>query len=142
MPFVSITRLRIRSWRYLPFFGLYAARSGKQANSADGNLSISFLREGFFVFWTRTTWTAESAMKSYMISGAHGKVMRKLMVWCDEAATVHWTQDSSDSPSWEEAHRRLQQSGRPSKVNHPSPDQSAFRIAAPVVTKNKESRLK
>jgi hypothetical protein len=121
---------------------LNALRTASQARTAAGNLSVSFLREKLFIFWTCTTWTEEAAMKSYMISGPHGRVMRHLLHWCDEAATVHWTQDSAEVPSWEEAHRRMQQSGRPSKVNHPSPDQSAFRIPTPVITKSGETRLK
>lgn len=68
-------------------------------------------------------------MKSYMLSGAHYGAMRGLLVWCDEAAVVHWDQDSSEPPTWIEAHRRLQSSGRPSKVNQPSEDQRTFRIA-------------
>jgi hypothetical protein len=142
MPFVSLTRLRVRSWRFLPFFFLHAFRTSNQAKSAEGNLSVSVLREGLFIFWTRTTWTAESAMKSYMISGAHGKAMRHLLHWCDEAAVAHWIQDSEELPSWEESHRRMQDSGRPSKVNHPSPDQSAYRIPLPVVTRAGDARLK
>ena len=142
MLFVSITRLRIRSWRFLPPFFIYAFRTSKQASSASGNHSVAILREGFFTFWTRTTWTAEASMKSYMISGAHGIAMRKLLNWCDEAAVVNWTQDSADLPSWPEAHRRMLQSGRPSKVKNPSPDQTAFRILPPVVAKTNDTRLK
>jgi hypothetical protein len=142
MAFVSLTRLRVRSWRFLPFFFLHAISTSKQAKTAEGNLSVSVLREGFFIFWTRTTWTSESAMKAYMISGAHGKAMRHLLNWCDEAAIAHWTQDSDELPSWEESHRRMQESGRPSKVNHPSPDQSAYRVPPAVVTKAGDARLK
>jgi heme-degrading monooxygenase HmoA len=142
MPFVSITRLRVRSWRYLPGFFLQAFRSGNQAKSARGNLAVTILREVKRTFWTRTVWTSEQDMKAYMIAGAHGKAMRRLLEWCDEAALAHWTQESAEPPSWEEAHRRLQQSGRASKVNHPSEDQRAFRVPAPVVKKTGEASLK
>lgn len=142
MPFVSITRLRVRSWHYLPGFFFRALRSASQAKSAKGNLSVTVLKEARLTFWTRTLWTSEQAMKAYMVSGAHGKVMRKLLDWCDEAAVVHWTQESSEPPSWEEAHRRLHESGRPSKVNHPSENQRTYRIPAPVVSKTSETRLK
>jgi heme-degrading monooxygenase HmoA len=142
MPLVSITRLRVRSWRHLPGFFLRAFRSGNQAKSAPGNLAVTILREVKRTFWTLTVWTSEQDMKAYMTAGAHGKAMRRLLEWCDEAALAHWTQESAEPPSWEEAHRRLQQSGRPSKVNHPSEDQRAFRVPPPVVTKTGEARLK
>jgi heme-degrading monooxygenase HmoA len=137
MPVVSITRLRVRSWRFLPVFMIQALRSVRQAASAQGNLVATVLRDRNKTFWTRTIWTTEAAMKSFMQSGAHGKVMRKLLEWCDEAALVRWTQDTSDIPTWQEAHRRLQAEGRRSKVNHPSAAHDAYIIAEPVEQKNR-----
>jgi hypothetical protein len=141
MPLISITRLRIRSWRYLPGFIFYAFRSSHQAKSANGSLAVSVLQEARLTFWTQTAWTSEQAMKAFVISGAHGKVMRRLLHWCDEASMVHWTQESAQLLSWQEAHRRMQESGRASKVHHPSQDQLAYRIPEPVVGRG-EARLK
>jgi hypothetical protein len=132
MPLVSITRLRVRSWRYLLPFIVYAMRSSRQAKRAEGNLRVSLLRDANNTYWTRTVWANEAAMKSFMLAGAHGEVMRKLLEWCDEAAVVHWLQESDQQPSWQEAHRRLQQDGRRSKVNHPSPAQESYSIPAPA----------
>jgi hypothetical protein len=70
-------------------------------------------------------------MKSFMLAGAHRQVMPRLLNWCDEAAVVHWFQDSEREPDWEEAHRRLQQDGRRSKVNHPSPAHEKYVIPRP-----------
>src|SRR5437879_5317556 len=109
MVLVSITRLRIRSWRFLPMFAWYALRSSREAARAEGNLGAKLLRERRNTFWTATMWTSEAAMKNFMTSGTHGKAMRKLMEWCDEAAVVHWTQESAALPIWLEAHRRLQE---------------------------------
>ena len=70
-------------------------------------------------------------MKDFMLSGTHRDVMRKLPDWCDEAAVVHWTQDSVALPTWEEAHERLQREGRRSKVNHPSEAHAAYEFPKP-----------
>jgi hypothetical protein len=130
MPVVSITRLRVRSWRYiLPFF-VAALRSAWQAKNSAGSLAVTVLRQPQNTFWTRTVWVSEEPMKSFMLSGPHRPAMRRLLEWCDEASLVHWTQDSFAPPAWPEAHRRLQADGRISKVNHPSEDHRAFRIAA------------
>jgi hypothetical protein len=68
--------------------------------------------------------------------------MRKLLEWCDEAALVHWTQDSQQPPEWTAAREKMQAIGRTSKVNHPSEDQRGFRIPEPRVPITGETKLK
>jgi hypothetical protein len=142
VPLVSITRLRVRSWLFLPQFFFYAVRSARQAARAAGSQAARLLRDRDRVFWTVTLWATEADMKQFMISGAHGRAMRKLLHWCDEAALVHWTQDHEALPSWQEAHARLQNEGRRSKVNHPSPVHLAHRFPQPTSTPSRETRLK
>lgn len=103
---------------------------------------MSVLRQPGNVFWTRTVWISEEAMKSFMLSGPHRRVMRRLLDWCDEAAVAHWTQNSAELPSWPEAHRRLQEEGRASKVNHPSEHQRAYYIPPLHLPISGEGRLK
>src|SRR5260370_42675221 len=119
MALVSITRLRLRSWRFLPMFAWYVLRSARQAARAEGNLAAKLLRERRNTFWTSTTWSGEAAMKKFMTSGAHGKAMRKLAEWCDEAAVGHWAPESPEPPRRAEADQRLLKDGRRSKVHHP-----------------------
>jgi len=142
VPFVSITRLRVRSWRFMPMFFVYAIRSSRQAARAEGNLGIKLLRDRRNTFWTATLWTSEAAMKKFMIAGAHGRAMRKLLHWCDEAAVVHWTQESAALPPWLESHARLQSEGRASKVNHPSSVHLAHDFPEPRVTTTSEATFK
>lgn len=133
MPTVSITRLRVRLWRYLPSFMLYAFRSAQQAMKAEGNLAVQVLKERNWTFWTATIWTTDAAMKKFMLAGAHGQAMRKLLNWCDEASLVHWTQENNELPAWPEACRRLESEGRRSKVNHPSAIHAAHKFPEPRV---------
>ena len=44
---------------------------------------------------------------------------------------VHWVQDAEEPPAWAEAHRRLQQEGRRSRVSHPTEAQRRFEIREP-----------
>ena len=131
IPFVSITRLRVRSWRYLPGFVIQSFRAAHQAKLAAGSLAVSVLRDADRAFWTRTIWSDEAAMRSFMRSGVHRRVMAGLAEWCDEAALVHWVQEDSEPPSWPEAYRRLQREGRRSRVNHPTEAQRRFEIREP-----------
>ena len=133
MAFVSITRLRVRAWRFLPAFLLHALRSARQSARAEGNLATRLLREQRNTFWTVTGWTSEAAMKKFMLAGIHRKAMRKLPEWCDEAAVAHWAQESEEMPGWQEAWRRLESEGRPSRVNHPSATHTAHRFPQPEV---------
>jgi heme-degrading monooxygenase HmoA len=78
MPFVSITRLRVRRWRYLPQFLFQSIRDARQAGRAAGNLTVSVLRDTGHAFWTRTVWRDEEAMRSFMQSGVHRRIMANL----------------------------------------------------------------
>jgi quinol monooxygenase YgiN len=142
MPFVSVTRLRVRSWSYLPAFLMATVRIAWQARNAEGGLAVKIFRERRNAFWTSTSWESEAAMKKFMQANPHGSAMRKLLNWCDEAALVHWTQPGTELPSWQEAHRRMQADGRPSKVNHPSPAQQSYTIPEPDTTAKSELRIK
>lgn len=142
MPVVSITRLRVRSWRFLPLFYLRTLQAARQAATSEGNVAVAMLRDRENTFWTATTWSSEASVTTFMRSGVHGPVMRKLRDWCDEAALVRWTQESVDLPPWEQAHTRLQQEGRRSKVNHPSAAHTAYVIVTPTLGRTRELRLK
>jgi hypothetical protein len=142
MPFISITRLRVRSWRYLPAFLFQTMRIARQATMADGNLAVQVLRDRRSTYWTATSWASEGSMKAFMLAIPHGPAMRRLLEWCDEAALVHWTQAGAELPSWQQAYRRIQQEGRPSKVNHPSAAHTAFAFPLPTLGRTRDRRLK
>ena len=111
--------MRLRKWRYVPFFILAASRSWRQALASEGCLAADVRTQGARVFWTRTLWRDKAAMRAYMRDGAHGAVMPKLQHWCDEASLVDWEGDAL--PEWEQAEARLRSAGRVSRVRHPSP---------------------
>ena len=142
MPVVSVTRLRVRSWIYLPAFLLRSLLVARQAKGAPGNLAVKFLNDRRKTFWTTTSWESEADMRAFMLAKPHGPAMRKLLEWCDEAALVHWTQPGPELPAWTEAHARLQRQGRTSKVNHPSEEHRKFVIAPPRAGERDKMRIK
>jgi hypothetical protein len=131
MPLISVTRLRVRSLMYLPEFLWDTFQSVRQAERSPGFLGGRLLVNAKQVFWTMTAWRDESAMNAFRTGDAHRKAMPKLLEWCDEAAVVHWTQDSAEIPLWPEAGQRMAEKGRLSKVNHPSPAHASQQIPAP-----------
>src|SRR5438552_19048406 len=106
MPVVSITRLRVRRWWFLPQFFLDALRSARQAAAADGNLAAALLRDRGLTFWTATSWTSGPARKAFMHAKPHGPARRKRLNWSDEASRVHGNTETAELPSWPDAHGR------------------------------------
>lgn len=133
MSFVSITRLRIRSWWFLPPFLLQTRGAIEQARHAPGFRAGSLLRDRHLTFWTMTLWREPADMRAYIASGSHLAAMPRLLHWCDEASIVHW-QAGDSLPDWPEADRRMRLEGRPSKVRNPSPAHAGLAYDAPRTT--------
>lgn len=131
MPFVSLTRLRLRSIRFFPVFAVHALRTRAQAAAAPGFIRGVLLMDRGTTFWTMTAWESEAHMRAYMLAGAHKAAMPRLMHWCDEASVAHWEQDQAELPTWAEADRRMRATGRISKVRHPSPNHADMSFREP-----------
>ncbi len=117
--FVSVTRLHLRSKRFLVPFLLYTLRSGIQAKRAAGFRGGTLGNDAEGGNWTVTAWDSDAAMRAFRNGGAHAVAMRKLLEWCDEASFTHYVTDESALPAAEAAYTHLS-AGRTSKVNHPS----------------------
>lgn len=156
MPFISLTRLRTRSIRFLPLFLLHAFRSRNQVRRAPGFQTGALLPDKDWTFWTMTAWDSQESMRQFMLSGFHKAAMPHLVDWCDEASVAHWTEPDTPHPipdtahpipdtrhptpdtlpSWSEADQRMRSSGRPSKVKHPSPNHATLAYKAPRTTRS------
>ncbi len=134
MTFVSLTRIRIRSIRFLPLFALHTWRSVRQIKRARGFQTGALLADRRWTFWTMTAWDSEESMRQFMVSGSHKDAIPHLLEWCDEATVAHWTQAEGEVPSWIEADRRMRECGRSSKVRNPSPQQATRSFSAPRTT--------
>jgi len=134
MAFISLTRLRIRSFRFLPHFALHATRSFRQAKKAPGFQCGAVLVDRQWTFWTMTAWDSEASMRRFMSSDSHKEAMPHLLDWCDEAAVAHWIQPETTLPSWTEADTRMRQQGRASKVRNPSAQHESLTYRTPRTT--------
>jgi hypothetical protein len=132
--FVSLTRLRIRSFRFVPIFVLHTMRSLRQVKAASGFQTGALLADRRWTFWTMTAWDTPESMRQFMLSGSHKAAMPHLLDWCDEASVAHWTQLDPALPSWTEADSRMRETGRPSKVRHPSPQHATLTYRPPRTT--------
>lgn len=134
MIFISLTRLRIRSLRFLPLFSVYLLTTLRQVKRAQGFRRGALLADRHWTFWTLTAWDNQESMRNYIVAGSHKKAMPRLLDWCDEASVAHWTQQEEELPSWMEADRRMRESGRASKVRHPSSRHASLTYETPRTT--------
>jgi hypothetical protein len=134
MIFVSLTRLRLRSLRFVPVFAVYMLRSLRQVKKATGFQHGALLADRRWTFWTMTAWDTQESMRRYMNTGSHKAAMPHLLHWCDEASVAHWDQAETTLPSWTEADKRLRADGRASKVLNPSPQHATLSYRTPRAT--------
>ena len=125
MAVVSVTRLRVRSLRYMPGFLWYTYQSRRQLARSPGFLGGLLANAPGRTFWTTTAWTDEASMKQFRDASWHKKAMPRLLDYCEEASLARWTQDSADLPSAATMLERLRTTGRVSKVRHPTPGHAA-----------------
>lgn len=131
MPIVSVTRLRLRSIRFLPLFFFHAQRVIAQIRKSEGHLGGAVKSDDNLTYWTITVWRDDIAMRAFAASGAHRSAMPHLHDWCSEAGVVHWVQDDASLPDWPEAVRRLREEGRATKLRLPSPNHAGLNYTAP-----------
>ena len=132
--FVSLTRRRLRSLRFVPAFALDAIRTRRQCSKAPGFQRGALLMDRKWTFWTLTQWDTQANMRAYMTTGDHKTAMPKLLEWCDQASVAHWHSASTTLPDWSEADRRMRAEGRISKVRNPAPGHADMSFAAPRTT--------
>ena len=120
MFFASITRLRLRSIRFLFPFIWYSIGSFYQAWRAQGNIEVKVRKTKGLTFWTLSLWKDRQTMEVFRGRYPHKEAMQQLANWCDEASFAHWEQESSVLSNWEIAAQQLRTLGRLSPLDHPS----------------------
>ncbi len=124
MPFVSVTRLRVKSLWYLFSFFKANEASIKELKASKGFLKGKELIDKKLTFWTITLWDDEASMKGFRGSLSHRNAMQHLPEWCNEASYHHWIQAENEIPNWDIASEKLFTQGKLSKVRNPSKEQT------------------
>lgn len=141
MPFVSVTRLRVRSIFFLIPFMRANEASVKELKASKGLLKGMELIDRKLTFWTITIWEDEGSMKAFRGSSSHRIAMQHLPKWCNEASYHHWIQEDNEFPTWNTIAERLFTEGKLSKVRNPSNAQISNKFPSIKWTKT-ERRLK
>ena len=130
--FISITRLRLRRWFFLPSFFIASGKCVKQAQESAGFVEGATLLDKKLAFWTVTLWRDGTSMKAYRGHGAHKDSMPRFANWCDEGCVAHWEPAEGLLPDWGEINKQMTSLGRPSPVKYPSVDHAAMKFPAPA----------
>jgi len=141
MPFVSVTRLRVKSIFFLIPFMRANEASVKELKASVGLLKGKELIDKKLTFWTITIWENEESMKGFRGSLSHRNAMQHLPKWCDEASYHHWVQEENEVPAWDTISEKLYSQGKLSKVRHPSKAQVENQFP-PIKWTKTERRLK
>ena len=140
MPSVAVTRLRLRSRRFIPEFYYYTWAIVRQARRSPG-----FIKGQLFMgtdrfppvgilygrqpgYWTMTMWEDQDAMLAFRDQPPHRDAMPKSAKWVQEASTVHWRQKTDELPTLDTAHDRMLEGGRLMASNHPSEAHASGRV--------------
>ena len=141
MPFVSVTRLRVKSIFFLLPFMRANEASVKELTASTGLLKGKELIDKKLTFWTITLWEDEESMKKFRGASSHRIAMQHLPKWCNEASYHHWVQEGNEFPTWNTISEKLYSEGRLSKVRNPSKAQAA-NLFPPIKWTKTERRLK
>jgi len=141
MPFVSVTRLRVKSLFFLFSFMRANEASVKELKYSSGLLMGKELIDKKLTFWTITIWEDEESMKRFRGSLSHRNAMQNLPKWCSEASYHHWIQEENECPNWTTISDKLFSQGKLSKVRNPSNAQIINQFP-PIRWTRAERRLK
>jgi len=108
----------------------------RSLKKAPGFLMGKLLADRNRAFWTMTMWKDIDSMRAFRDSRVHAVAMPKAAKWCDEASVVHWETQAEELPRWDEAHRRMSESGKSSPIKFPSPDYKGHRYKQPDMNKS------
>lgn len=136
MALISITRLKLRSFFYLPLFFYNAARSVNQIRNAKGLISGKTLVANWgLVHLTVTLWQDPEHMQKFMTTGAHLEAMKKGTKWCDEMVTVSGeispsesSSSASELPDLVECEKQLENFGRFVPLKYASQNQNLKKV--------------
>jgi hypothetical protein len=141
MPFISVTRLRVKSLFFLFSFIRANEASVKELKSSTGLLMGKELIDKKLTFWTITLWEDEESMKRFRGSLSHRNAMQNLPKLCSEASYHHWVQEENECPNWTTISDKLYSEGKLSKVRNPSNAQITNQFP-PIQWTKSERRLK
>jgi len=104
---MSATRVRLRNALVLPAFAWSTVRTFRDAQRAEGNVLTMGRSDGWLVFWTLTGWTSEAALRAWVRSGLHAKVMKRTREWFGEATVVNWSVADRADADWSVAEKQM-----------------------------------
>ncbi len=122
MSLLSVTRLKLKSPRYLPAFLINTERIAREIRTSEGFLQGQLMGTFNLSMWTMTLWNSEATLKKFYLSGTHQKIMGKLSEWSSEAASVHMEVNNHQLLIWNDVIAEICRTGYFATLQEPSLD--------------------
>lgn len=120
MPYLSVTRLKLKSRRMVPGFLKAIQPTFDQVVRSPGYLDGKALVDFSGGAWTMTLWTDQESMRKFYLSGAHRALMPRLDEFSCEACNRGAPTDNEGLLSWREARNFLAEGAKYQHVAQPS----------------------
>ncbi len=120
MFYVSVTRLKLKSFVYLLPFLFHTEQIVKQIRVSENFLQGQLMATHNLSMWTMTLWASEESVREFYLSGSHQLVMGKISEWTSEAVHINHPTNLDQLPPWTEVTQLLANQGHFVHLTHPS----------------------
>ncbi|ELS33890.1 MULTISPECIES: hypothetical protein [Pseudanabaena] len=120
MLYLSVTRLKLKSFRYLLSFLFYTDQILREIRASEGYLQGKLMATHNLSMWTMTLWTSEESARNFYLSGSHQLAMEKISEWTSEAVHINHPTNWDQLPPWTDVTQLLANQGHFVPLTNPS----------------------
>ena len=107
-PTVMTSKFQLRDRRDVPAFFVAALRIRRQMLNSSGALGISLIAKPLKgTFCTLSAWESREHLEAAVVGHPHVETMKRFSPRTAQSLFAFWTPGTDTRPTWQEAHRRL-----------------------------------
>ncbi|TQR85958.1 DUF3291 domain-containing protein [Mycobacterium hodleri] len=116
-PTVMASKFQLQDRRDVPAFFLAALRIRRQMLNSPGALGVSLIAKPLKgTFFTLSAWESREHLEAAVVGHPHVETMKRFSPRTAQSLFAFWTPATDSRPTWQEAHRRLDEEA--AKTDH------------------------
>ncbi|KQY03360.1 hypothetical protein ASD37_28195 [Mycobacterium sp. Root135] len=116
-PTVMASKFQLRDRRDVPAFFVAALRIRRQMLNAPDALGVSLIAKPLKgTFFTLSAWESREHIQAAVVGHPHVETMKRFAPRTAHSLFAFWTPGTDSRPTWQEAHRRLDEEA--AKADH------------------------